>query len=358
MNLKLNEDITFVEFKEKGEDKYYINNKDNYANFVVGTLQKEILTMFDGKRTFTDVYNIFKKKENSITDEQLSAFVAKAVEYRILTNEFTPKEDTPPWYKRIHFFKVFSFSAGEKLSIIIDRNPRSVRIIAKVWSYALVPFALFGMILFFRNNPGALFASILRLEISRYLLFPIAFFIFVFSSLFHELGHWFLYRAFGGKYREMGVAVIHFLPSFYTNIDDSKFFEKKEHRILSIFGGAFADISCVFLLTLVHQLNLLGKYNGLIAVCVILYIVKIIFNLNPLLPRSDGYFIFCELFGIKNLTGKAMGVFTYYMSFGKSASQYKDTSLFYLVYALLYLGFLMVILWLIISSVLLFWGGY
>jgi len=130
----------------------------------------------------------------------------------------------------------------------------------------------------------------------------IGLFLLLFSiSIWHELGHGFTCKRFGGEVHNIGFMIFYFEPAFYCTIDDSYLFPKLSHRIYCALGGVyFESLICgtalaVWLLTpaewWIHGLALmLVFFTGLGA----------LFNLHPLI-KLDGYYILMDWLDIPDL---------------------------------------------------------
>lgn len=102
------------------------------------------------------------------------------------------------------------------------------------------------------------------------------------SSMFHELGHLISYKLFQGKSERIGFGLMYyFYPILYTNTPSLYFWGNVKYKKIGVsLSGSLFD--CITLLLSLSINNYLGFY-------IILF--RIIQNLNPLIPLSDGYFI-------------------------------------------------------------------
>lgn len=127
----------------------------------------------------------------------------------------------------------------------------------------------------------------------------------VIIKAFHEFGHAFAVRAFGGEVHTIGVMFLIFSPLPYMDASAAWNFRSKYKRM---FVGAAGMINEIFIAAcatlvwgatgpgLVHSL----AYNMLFAASV----STVLFNINPLL-RYDGYYILSDLLDIPNLHSQA-----------------------------------------------------
>jgi putative peptide zinc metalloprotease protein len=120
-------------------------------------------------------------------------------------------------------------------------------------------------------------------------------------SIWHELGHGFTCKRFGGEVHNIGFMIFYFEPAFYCRIDDTYLFPNRFHRIYAAAGGSYFELMLcsvamgVWLLTpaelWLHQLALsLVFITGL----------SVTFNMNPLI-KLDGYFMLLDLLDLPDL---------------------------------------------------------
>lgn len=124
---------------------------------------------------------------------------------------------------------------------------------------------------------------------------------FVVLKIWHELGHGYACRTFGGSVPEMGTILIAGTPAAYVDATSAWSFPERSHRLVVMCGGMFFEslifIPSVFVWAFAASPMLQSCAWQLI---VMTSLVTLLFNANPLM-KFDGYFILCELIGIQNL---------------------------------------------------------
>ncbi|MDJ0852759.1 MAG: HlyD family efflux transporter periplasmic adaptor subunit [Myxococcota bacterium] len=129
--------------------------------------------------------------------------------------------------------------------------------------------------------------------------------VFVVLKVFHELGHGFAAKAFGGEVHDMGVMFLVFTPVPYVDASSSWAFPSKYQRALVAAGGMVAEL---FVAALAFYVWLGAEPGTLRALAYNVLIVggvtTLLFNANPLL-RFDGYYILSDLAEIPNLRQRA-----------------------------------------------------
>ncbi len=126
------------------------------------------------------------------------------------------------------------------------------------------------------------------------------------TKVFHELGHAYSCRRFGGSCTEMGVMFLAFIPCLYCNVTDAWTFPRRSQRIAVSAAGILVDLwfaSAAFLLWSISQPGLFHSLCLLVAIAG--SVNSLLLNGNPLM-RYDGYFLLSDLTGIANLRAEAM----------------------------------------------------
>jgi putative peptide zinc metalloprotease protein len=122
---------------------------------------------------------------------------------------------------------------------------------------------------------------------------------------FHELGHAFALKRWGGEVHEIGVMFLVLIPVPYVDASDSMSFPSKWRR--AVVGGA--GIMVELFLAALAMIVWVNAEPGLVkafafSVMLIGGVSTLLFNGNPLL-RFDGYYVLSDLIEIPNLAQRA-----------------------------------------------------
>ena len=135
--------------------------------------------------------------------------------------------------------------------------------------------------------------------------------LFILMKLVHELAHGIAVRAFGGKVKEMGIALLVLVPIPYTDTSSAWQFQDKRKRMLVGLAGMIAELFiaalalCVWLLSapgIVHDLALNLFMIGAVS--------SLLFNGNPFL-KFDGYYVLQDWLEIPNLYSRSSRYYLY-----------------------------------------------
>ncbi len=120
-------------------------------------------------------------------------------------------------------------------------------------------------------------------------------------KVFHEFGHAYMVKKWGGEVHEMGVMLLVFIPIPYVDATSSLAFRHKSQRMLVSAAGIMIELG-IAALALLLWINLepgalrAATFNILL----IAGVSTLLFNGNPLL-RFDAYYVLTDLLEIPNL---------------------------------------------------------
>jgi putative peptide zinc metalloprotease protein len=124
-------------------------------------------------------------------------------------------------------------------------------------------------------------------------------------KVWHELGHAYACRIYGGAVPEMGMILIAGTPAAYVDATSAWSFPERWKRLVVMAGGMYFEsivaVPAVFVWAFATSPFLTSCAWQLVMMA---SLITLLFNANPLM-KYDGYFIASELVGIQNLRGRA-----------------------------------------------------
>ena len=120
-------------------------------------------------------------------------------------------------------------------------------------------------------------------------------------KVWHELGHGYACKKYGGRVPEMGTILMMGMPLAYVDASATYNFKYRHQRLLVMLGGMYFESILAIISVFIWAFS--GhSFLGACAYQTILTasLVTVLFNANPLM-RYDGYFVLVELLGISNL---------------------------------------------------------
>lgn len=194
---------------------------------------------------------------------------------------------------------------------------------ALVWLIAVVP----GLILFAAYWEDLTQGALDRVLVPDNVL--MLWFLFPVIKTFHEFGHAFATKAFGGEVHEMGVMLLVVTPVPYVDASSASAFQQKWRRVLVGTAGIMVEL---FIASLALFFWLMAEPGFVRAVAYntifIAGVSTLFFNANPLL-RFDGYYILADLIEIPNLRSRANSYLLYLLErylFGNAQLETPDAT--------------------------------
>lgn len=132
---------------------------------------------------------------------------------------------------------------------------------------------------------------------------------FLVLKVWHELGHGYACKIFGGRVPEMGCKLIVGMPLAYVDATSAWSFPDRKHRIMVMLGGMYFE-SLVAIPSILVWAAMPNSFIGSCAYQLIFMagLATLLFNANPLM-KFDGYFILSDLVGVPNLRKKSVQQF-------------------------------------------------
>lgn len=120
-------------------------------------------------------------------------------------------------------------------------------------------------------------------------------------KLFHELGHAYACKHYGGHVPEMGAFLIVFTPCAYMDASTSWGFTRRRQRLVVCCAGMYVEAIIAALAMFFWAATEPSLLRSLVYNVIFLAsVVTVLFNINPLM-RFDGYYIASDLTEIPNL---------------------------------------------------------
>jgi len=155
--------------------------------------------------------------------------------------------------------------------------------------------------------------------------------------LIHEIGHSIASFYYKITPKEIGFGLYFIFPALYTDLTEAWKLKKESRIVINIAGIYFQLIVNFFLIVLLYT----NFFNNYVLYIIILSSQAIcLFNLNPFF-KFDGYWMYTDYFNIPNLRKQTLDL---YNDFVKNISSIKEKKNSLIVYAFLYLLFILYIL--------------
>jgi len=124
-------------------------------------------------------------------------------------------------------------------------------------------------------------------------------------KVFHEFGHAYACRHYGGHVPEMGMYLILFTPCAYVDATASWGFSRRSHRMFVCLAGMYVEGAIAAVAVFVWAATEPSWINAVAYNVIFLAgVVTTLFNINPLM-RYDGYYILSDAVEIPNLRARS-----------------------------------------------------
>jgi putative peptide zinc metalloprotease protein len=124
-------------------------------------------------------------------------------------------------------------------------------------------------------------------------------------KVFHEFGHAYACKVFGGRVPEMGIMLIAGAPLAYMDATSSWGFPKKRQRIIVCLAGMYIEVGLAAGALLLWTITPPGVLRSVLHNLVMLAsITTVLMNINPLM-RYDGYYALTDVLELPNMRGRA-----------------------------------------------------
>jgi Zn-dependent protease len=295
------------------EDKVLLKDRNSGNLKLIGVREWSILKSYT-EGCLELLFKSFKR-------EYIEQVISKAIELKILVGpeaeiekDSSPKTFSEKLKTKIHsstngYIKLDlqgNFSLYKVLTLHLKKGNffESLRFREVSIIYSIIVAVLLFLDFYSPNTLSSTF-----FKVSNMTTIPITIFIALifFSSYlfaaFHELGHFIVYKSMGGKSNIIGFGLKFLaLPILYVNTDTVYLWKKRWKRILVSLGGSIMDITVAVIFTIIIKYGYQSYPNVAFFgyLLMISVAIKLFFNMNFLIPGTDGYFILTDLIGKNN----------------------------------------------------------
>lgn len=307
--VSLREDLEVTRHVFRGAVSYVIRDPITFQSQRVDPADYEVLINLDGRRPLGELFDDLVAQGKAAA-EQEAEFYQFILQLHRLGFLHLPIADSHTLYRRYELKR--RAKRKEKLlgflflriplwrpDKFLERTVRFVRPIFTRWTFAvwLVVLSAAGYVAVQRW--GELRQPLQGLLVSRNLV--LMWMLLIVLKVFHEFGHAFACKHYGGFVPEMGAYLVVFTPCAYVDATASWGFTKRRHRLIVCLAGVYVESFIAAMATFVWAMTEPSLMHDLAyKVIVLAGVVTVLFNVNPLM-RYDGYYVLSDLLEIPNL---------------------------------------------------------
>ena len=309
---KIRGDLLFFERPMGDEQGWIVKDPIQRNYYWFNQFQSWLLKRFDGIRTLVDVKREFEKEfaPSVISEKDLVGFLVQSSNDQLLVENVSggrlkARRTSEPKSLFARLQGVFSI----RLPAINLKKPLDVAESVFSFLFSKIAFVVFFIAFFYAiallfQNAGVAWNDLqIAFQTPR---FAIGFLIAIsIAKIFHEFGHAVACRRMGASCNEGGLMLLFFAPCLYCDVSDARIIEKTSKRTIVMLGGVYFELILATIAVLLWaNCDSLLMRNFLLNISIVASISTILVNLNPLM-KFDGYYVFSEVVGIQNLSGKS-----------------------------------------------------
>jgi len=305
----LRSDLTISRQLKNGEPHYVIHDPVAFQSHVFSLEDYRVVGLLNDRHTLQQTFHtlvergVFRQSD----ENHFYGFVLALRSQNLLTNGDAQSKDLYGKHKRI----AETQKKSGLMSLISLRIPLTNpdEFLTRTMPMTRFLFSRWFVLLWFTVGLFALYVlwqrssdfveplnGVLALKNIPYLVFSM-----IGLKVWHELGHGYACKYYGGRVPEMGSILMMGMPLAYVDASAAWSFERSYQRLAVMLGGMYFESMLAIAAVFVWAFS----DNGLLSACayqtiLTASVVTVLFNANPLM-RYDGYFVAAELLGIQNL---------------------------------------------------------
>lgn len=314
----LREDLDVTRHLFRGRPAYVIRDPITFNTYQLGPADYQIFITIEASRPLGEVFDelvdrgaLGRDDENRFAEfilllHRLSFLNLPISDERLLYQRYQAKQRVRRKEKLMGFLSlripVFNPDA------ILERTIARVRFIFSRWFFAFWLLWVGAAAVLAIQNWDRLVQPLEGILATRNLF--LMWFVLIVLKIFHEWGHAYACKHFGGYVPEMGIFLLVFTPCAYVDATSSWAFTRKRDRLIVCLAGMYvewflaAGAVFVWAMTGPSVINALA-YN----VFFLAGTITALFNINPLM-RFDGYYVLSDLLEVPNLRQRATSYVT------------------------------------------------
>lgn len=305
---KLRNDLSVSEAEIENQKVYNIKDPITENFFRLREPEYWLISQLDGKTSPETIASKFTEKyKMNMSAEAVAGFI-QALEANFFLENARSEQQTSrksygsgssSYFNSIFFIKIKSFDPTRLLNLLYKLYKPFNNPIGYLLQILLI---LTGFALFLSNSSSFTISISSLFNIGSILSIVLAFFIVV---TIHEFSHALACKIYGGEVKEIGFLLMYFQPCCYCNISDAWLIPQKRKRLMVTWAGLYSGLILMGLSMLVWRVTIETSFvNQLTELVVLIILVTILFNFNPLI-KLDGYYLLSDWLEIPNLRSKA-----------------------------------------------------
>jgi putative peptide zinc metalloprotease protein len=298
-----------------GAPRWLLHDPVRDTFFEIGLEAYQLISTWSLASTIPELsIRVSAETGRSVSEEEITEFVRFLGQMRLTQDAAghwreladAASKQKHGWFSQILHNYLFFKMPLVSPSAFLEKTLPNVRFLASKPMLALFT-SLFLIGLYFSSRQWGDVTEGLRrqLNISGAMMFAVALFV---MKIFHELGHAYVATAYGCRVRSMGIAVMMMAPMLYTDVTEAWRLPQRRKRMAIDSAGVAVEMVIAGLAILVWAFLPPGDGRDIaLIVATAAVAMTLAVNLSPFM-RFDGYYIFADLIGVKNLQSRAFAL--------------------------------------------------
>ena len=276
-----------------------------------------IVNLFDGKRSYEEIADLFAKQSGvHYSPEEIQSYAEELdavdfwyktpLEKNIALRQKLAEGRAQHTKKKSRFGDVshIEFNAWDP-DDYLEKVNRALAFMYTPWFTALTVFGFLCMAYVFIIKWDEIGVDTLQFYnmTAKGFWDIVEFWVLACGVLFiHETAHGISCKHYGGHVHRMGFHLIYLTPAFFTDVTEAWVYADKWERVVTIVSGAWSEMMICAIATPIWYITPYGTWIHDFAYKLILItgLGVIFFNWNPLI-KLDGYYLLTEIIEIPNL---------------------------------------------------------
>jgi putative peptide zinc metalloprotease protein len=303
---------------QMGEVRFMVKNTDRMKYFVFADFEWRLIEIFDGSRTRAEIaaeYNARYPHDpvdlSVVMEYEEMLRKLDVIEQTVAEKNLALFANAQAARKRAAEEKAEGFNPFFLLFHVLDPEEflkKTVKLVRWIWTPPVViawSLAMAWTVGVFIIHYQPILTG--TYELYSFLKKPFLdavhfFFILSFLGFFHEFGHAYATKIYGGEVHDIGLALLYFTPAFYCDTTDALLFTNKWHRLWVNTAGIYVEGFVCFVATVLWVAAYPDTLLHELAYKTMLFtgISTVFFNVNPLV-KIDGYHALTSLLEMPQL---------------------------------------------------------
>lgn len=316
---KLRQDLQFHFQIVEGKATYVLEDQANRSYHQLGVPEYRFLRSLNGTKPAAKLVADCSAGKDALSETEAESLLRWAIDHHLLQSarpdqadrRMAHAEDQAPQQKSRQLLRFFF------LKLPLGSPDQFLRPFTRLLGWTLSPWTfVLASVAFIYGIYLAITVSPLLLESSSRAFLPQNWFWLlgttVVLKLIHEMWHGIATQKHGGVVPEWGLQIIAWIsPLTYVDASSSWGFSSRWQRITVAAAGMYVELLIAVAALHIWTISEPGLLKELcFNVLVSASMITLIFNANPLM-RFDGYYIFSDLFDLRNLAQRGQQAFVW-----------------------------------------------